>query len=74
MTVSNSTLPNDIADLETLEEEQGELANPIQTKPMLKNRNFYSLISNIQCCGTITIFYGSGSDFLICEKSFLFTW
>jgi hypothetical protein len=37
--VSNSTLPNDIADLETLEEEQGELANPnhyIQTKPMLK--------------------------------------
>jgi hypothetical protein len=29
--VSNSTLPNDIADLETLEEEQGELANPNQT-------------------------------------------
>jgi hypothetical protein len=29
VTVSNSTLPNDIADLETLEEEQGELANPI---------------------------------------------
>jgi hypothetical protein len=31
--VSNSTLPNDIADLETLEEEQGgkELHSPIQT-------------------------------------------
>jgi hypothetical protein len=54
--VSNSTLPNDIADLETLEEEQGQLANPIQTIPMMKNTTFYSPISNIQCCGTVTIF------------------
>jgi hypothetical protein len=43
MTVSNSTLPNDIADLETLEEEQGELAVSIPI-PILKEKD--SLFTN----------------------------